>query len=320
MSTTFFFGWILFFLTFSCSQPPPPWASYFEPGEFQKVRTALDAAAQASGDQILWEAGLWQNGTSTWKIDELVGDCYYHSSEEFTGMALSFYSNQLDLDGVLKRSPIPFQRISSLLGVRLVAGAETSNRDAWICREDFPGMLSVLVYEASGGSRHVSKKDAAGWTVNINELFDRAGRNQLEKTTNLMMVSTVSPLPGFDSANYLNIFAPFAGPVGALFPEKLLTNALPHGALIAIPSRRSLLIKPTDTRSFLIAANGLIDEARELFKNSPQQLAPTLGWWYAGRFFPIDYRTQSDGTHRMDLPLKLSNLLHSPEFIKRPIL
>lgn len=141
-----------------------------------------------------------------------------------------------------------------------------------------PGLVEVLVVERHGTLAPVPVPAARGWAVAEQELLARGRRQVLAAET--PSVGRVDL--GGEPVVALETSSAFA----AVHLHRLadLAEVPPAGALVALPTRHLTLVAPLVSRAdTLHAAQALLVNAEQLWRQGPGGLSPDLFWWRAGR-------------------------------------
>jgi hypothetical protein len=141
-----------------------------------------------------------------------------------------------------------------------------------------PGLSAVLELAGRGKARpeRVSAGMADDWGVATEALFDIARANHER------MKARRESGPDFEIAILMGEEEGVAAE--ALFLRHYMPVDPPGGALVVLPTQRSLLFHEIRNKGAVSALQTLLVVAHQLFAQGPDPILPLLYWWRRGRF------------------------------------
>ena len=172
-------------------------------------------------------------------------------------------------------------------------------------RIDLPGVVSALVFDMGRSFRPVTRKESDAWDLNDEALFEAALKN----------LRAMSEMPGpqrVPLANELELYA-CSGDSPLIGSLALLLDAHPeligeHGAIVAVPTRHTLLVHPIRNRRAIEVIHGMIPMVDRIAQEGPGRVSANLYWYQNGDFtlLPCD---EKDGEYCFHPPQSFARLL-----------
>jgi hypothetical protein len=184
--------------------------------------------------------------------------------------------------------PVSWEEAAPMVRLRLYASAHLPPGDrsvVWPVNDD---LVVALMIDGSDTAASVSESELTDWHVKPELSFDRALHNTVElepytdETTQLEDGTEIHFITGgfYTSARLLVL-------------ENHLGEA-PHGAVIAVPNRHTLLYHPILDFTAVGAINRIVAEAARRYDEGPGSISPSLYWWNEGELTRLQATIQGE--------------------------
>jgi hypothetical protein len=176
-------------------------------------------------------------------------------------------------DGI-DRLAADFDAATSLLKVRLYA-SDTAGRDMMVVKPVAEGIIAALVYDLPTTVVSVHKDHVAQWGQPHEELF-RLGMDHVRAEegarTETMDLGGVSQLTMIEGDSFFTASR-------ALLMAELAETDPALGALVAVPSRHTVLYHVIRDSGVVPALKTMAILVRDLYNAGPGSLSPHVYWW-----------------------------------------
>lgn len=299
---------------FSRDEPAPEWASFFKPAEFADFCGMLDAALKEMGRdyEIDAEGGMvrvaepGQAEPNSLGLLNLAQMCRQAPRLDWPSIVRRHFDQILrhraEAEDLMKRLERDFETARPLLKVRLYPADTPLDPDT--VQHPAEGLLAALVYDLPETVMSVSKDHIRAWGRSAGELFKIALDNVRNEPG---IEDEVLEIPGRVSFHVLS-GASFFTATQALLMEKWLPKPLSDlGALVAVPTRHTVIYHPIADETVSAAIHAMVFYANGLFQQGPGSITPTLywwreaAWWHEGEFTTIPAAMQGNDV-AVDLP------------------
>jgi hypothetical protein len=171
-------------------------------------------------------------------------------------------------------------------------------------RELLPGVLEFLVEDFPESFGPFTADVIAD--CGLQNLFDSAAAN----------LATVKPELS-DTFEEINLFTGSSSYIGAMVRDVrwVARNWLAGadveswGALVAVPTRRHLLVHPPTTAEGTLVAMVRMDwVASKLYESEPDPTSPSAYWWHGDEYYRV---VPPGGDREADIPQRLIDVLHA---------
>lgn len=175
--------------------------------------------------------------------------------------------------------PTPEDLSSFDLRIRLVPDVPTERdlQHQMGARPFAEGVVAHLAARVDGAVRPVSESDlhARGWNVGATWEGAWAQTRTLERPSeqHVIDVGDADIVSLFSEHFFGASFVPFVDDVCELPP---------HGAVVSMPVRHSVLVHPIHGGDVIPAIQAMIPLTRQVFRGGPGSVSPHLYWWQAG--------------------------------------
>jgi hypothetical protein len=285
---------------FSRDEPAPEWASFFKPAEFAEFCGALEAALKEMGRtyEIDAEAGVvraeepGQPEPNTLGLLNLAQMCRQAPRLDWPHIIRRHFDQILrhraEAGDLMNRLESDFEAARPLLKVRLYP-ADTP-LDPSAVQHPAEGILAALVYDLPETVMSVSKDHIARWGRPAGELFKIALDNVRGEPG---IQDELLEIPGRVSFHILNGTSFFTATHALLLEQRLPKPISELGALVAVPTRHTVLYHAIADDTVSAAIHAMVFYANGLFQQGPGSITPTLywwreaAWWHEGEFTTI---------------------------------
>ena len=277
------------------SGPPPAWAGFFSPAQYQRflglVRAHFDreGLSYRLGDGIV-HLDQALGGCQQLGLLNLAQNCAHNDEKEWSEIIDSHFrlmAKSHREHEVLQDRVAAFDRVAELLSVRLWPESylHELGGDKIIHRIDLPGTITALVFDLPSSIRNVTPQEAEGWGKTREELFEVGLANLREncipdvndQDLGEAVTITLYSDESFFVASHALLLGDHGESLGAF------------GALVGIPHRHVLLTYPINDLRILPAIHRLIPIIQGMERDGPGSLTRRLYWYRDGRFTDLPY-------------------------------
>jgi hypothetical protein len=286
---------------------PPAWAGFFSRQDYEHFLNRLRDVLQKTGVHSTVGNGIVSvlNGGSArhFPLAALADACREKTPNDWdTVLAEQLAQVTADLDAF---DLADFDRIKDSLRLQLGISPGIAVEQT-ICRENLPGVETVLVLDLPMAVRTINPNEAAGWNVSSDELFQIA----LDHIRG-MPTPKIEEIELDDRLTALVMTgeSPFVASQVLLLEEypKLLG---PFGAIIAVPTWHILLSHPIHSRATQDALFPMAWIATRRWNDGPGSVTPRLYWYRNGRFTHLPYEFNGE-RFRLHPPKQFADMLAS---------
>jgi len=281
----------------------PSWASFFTAEQFAIFQILVEAALAPrgfSGDVFEGTVQARSDAGHCCRLglQNLAQRCLRHGEVEWGRVIDEHFANVLAGLGRERDKNEPFAALKHQLKVRLYAD-DFPDSVRLIHRFVAPGVTAVLTRDLPDAVVTVSPETAEAWGLSELELMSLGMTNALaepfEQGQFEVGGASVQILAGdsfFVATQALNL--------GARVP-----TGHPHGALVAIPNRHTVLFHVIEGPEMCHAVRGLLICAREQFREGPGSISRDLFWWRDDSFTLLP-SSEKEGTLEFSPPAEFS--------------
>lgn len=171
----------------------------------------------------------------------------------------------------------------SMLDLRIQVAPDTpvlrSEHEALCAQPLAEGVVHYLVLRTETGTRPISVLEVArlGWGVKDAWSAAWALTRTLERPTETNLVDA-----GRVEVYHLQSTHEFGASFVPFLDDALDDRLVDHGAVVAMPSRRSVLVHPIRGGEVVSAVHAMIPIAHQLHDTAPDSVSAHLYWWQAG--------------------------------------
>lgn len=184
-----------------------------------------------------------------------------------------------------------FETVSGLLAICIYPESyfRRVNPNSVVCREDFAGTRTTLVFDLPSTVRAVKREEANAWGKEDSDLFELALENLRQKVKPEIVPTD---LGDGNQAFALGCDGPFAASL-VLALKDFPGCVGRHGSLVGIPVRNMVVCYPIDDLRVIPAIQKMIQVVYEMAHREPRSVSPELFWYRSGHFLPLPYRVKA---------------------------
>lgn len=272
------------------------WAPFFSPGRQaafeQEVRRYFDERAipHRMADGVVYRERAGQE-PSQLGLSNLAQVCNQASPAEWPAIISRHFDTLAQVEretDELQEKLHDLSRVRDRLMVRLTAKEDIPPEAELVSREDLPGILTYLALDLPTSVRSIHRADADAWGRTTEELFNIALENVRQQCR--------PEIRQVDMGDGI-LCEVMAGDSFFVASHALLLHEYPQclgmrGALVAIPTRHSMLAYPINDMGVLKAVQALIAVAQGMAKDGPGSITARLFWYHGGVFTDLPYRVE----------------------------
>lgn len=230
------------------------------------------------------------NKAITLGLDNLAQMCRQSPETEWEHLIAVHFDNCLDtmrdaarLDAELK----DFANAREQLMVRLIAKDALDDPPTLVYREDIPGLYTYLAIDLPTTVMSVHPERLADWGQEEDELFTIGLDNVRRTCAPEVFQDTVNDaaIVGLTSDNF------FTAAHALMLPEHKACLGT-FGAIVALPTRHTIVCHPINDMNIVQGVNALAIMAHGIFQDGPGSLTPKLYWYDNGRFTELPYKME----------------------------
>ena len=263
-------------------RPVPPWASFFDRGEFDEFVRAVADDLQRRADIVEIDDAVARvdlgDGKRQFGLQQLAQVCNQTSPDEWPELIREHFDSLIRGAAVLDLTDLgeDFEEVRSRLKLRLYPRSALQGApESAVWRPLGPDLAVVLVYDLPGAVAPVAPSALGGWPVDESEVFDLA----------LEIVDVGELCAVVDDSYYVTS--------QLLALDRYIEPQTALGAVVAVPNRHTLLFAPIVDVSVLGLLNALALIAHRRYAEGPGSLSPNLYWWTDGELVVLP--TEVDG-------------------------
>jgi hypothetical protein len=182
-----------------------------------------------------------------------------------------------------------FDQVKDLIAVR-IGDEESLPIDKLLFRRDLPGTISYLVFDLPNSVESVPRELPEKWAKGVDELFSLGLANVKRSASPQIEQVEIQPGVTFTACTGESFFtASFA-----LMLDELERATSPHGTLVAIPHRHTLLFHAIRSSDAIFAVQHLGILAVNLDEQGPGSISPKLFWYRDGKFMNLPFQLEGN--------------------------
>lgn len=289
-------------------EPSPEWAGFFTGDEYQFFIDLVYDYFRGQGEDVVIEGGVvtFQDGVRSWPpaykcgLLNLAQSCRQNRKKDWKQIVFQHFESlreverdQAEFEERIKN----FYLVYNMLAIRLWPEKHMHmvGEDKCIVRHDLDGIISALAFDLPTAIRQVRPEDAALWNKPIDELFE-IGLSNVRK----MARPNISEVPIDDNAKAI-LFSSDSSYVAtyALLLKYYPACIGPHGSLISVPTRHTMLCYPIRGIEVVKVVHALILVTYGMYNDGPGAISSNLYWYRDDQFMLFPYEiTESKLTIR----------------------
>lgn len=177
-----------------------------------------------------------------------------------------------------------------------------------VVRTDFPGTLTVLVFDYENQFRYLKTDEIAEWNLPVETLFAEALNNLSNDEL------TVNKMAHDDGWEFFSFFSGDFSASRMIELEKYFEFAVgQYGALVAIPTKGSTFVAPLTDNKVTARIEVIAPLVAQFFEQDPGNITNNFYWIYQGVIESFPTQSSGDGYVTVKLPQSLVRLLDSIE-------
>ena len=274
----------------------PDWASFFTDSQYSEFIQVLEDRLQALGYlyDIQPEVGMFRLSLNSdrdvaFGMANLAQMCNLHPREEWPQLIDEFLVNLIRTATEPVKAPT-FEEAKAILKLRLfpLDLGDAVKLYTFPLNDQFK---SALALDYPDRVASISSETVQEWGVSADELFDIGMQNVWdegrpdEQEIEIPDLGKIQVLTG-DS---------FFTATQALTLDRYLIPMPEQGALVAVPSRHSVLYVPLTSQKRAHMLNGLQWIAGRMYEEGPGSISPRVFWWIDGAMIAIDLEDTTEG-------------------------
>ncbi|MEA2734610.1 MAG: hypothetical protein QOE14_1061, partial [Humisphaera sp.] len=284
-------------------EPVPEWAPFFTRAQFESFVNQLGAYFHRARSKMKFDdtavpritvsGGTFPQGR--YGIVNLAQVCNQVPAEEWPQRIADHFDSIVAAAKDHERFNVresQFDQMKEMLAVRI--GDEASlPTDKLLFRRNLPGTISYLVFDLPNSVESVPLEIPEKWGKTLAELFEiglanvkRSANPEIERVE----IETGVSFTAYSGESFFT--ASFA-----LLLDQLDNAVGPHGTLVAIPHRHTLLLHRIENINMIKAVQRLGILAVNLDEQGPGSISPCLFWYRGGIFIDLPFRIEGDTLH-----------------------
>jgi hypothetical protein len=255
------------------SSTTPEWASFFDERRWTHFVDVVrdDLGARGLEARIDESAGCVRIADGrVLGLGNLAQMCAQASGDRWPGIV----SHHLGLALQPPDAPKDFATVRPLLKLRLWSRVDLPQTELayWDIAED---LVAVLTLDLPQMLATVSAKDTASWPASRDELWYLALANT---RGGHRLVQSTHDIGGGAAVHELDDNSDFFAASHLLFLESYVRPS-PHGAIVAVPRRHTIVFSPITPALLDHAMKALLRVVPAMWHDGPGSISPSLYWW-----------------------------------------
>lgn len=266
------------------------WTGFATPAEYRRFLDLVCAHLTGEGFELTVGDGVVEarrdGGTVRCGLQNLAQKCAMTAEREWPATIREHFKALLTMSGqahAFESLANDAARARELVKLRLYPEGYAGVSDKLVHRALAPGVIVALAYDLPDTVSGVPPEHLAGWGIDVQEAFeiglDNLARESLAKWQMLragagFQFHVLSGDSFFTSSQVLRL--------GEIFHL-----GGPHGLLVGVPHRHTLIVYPIVDAGVAVALPTLAQIAAGLYAKGPGSLSPNVYWWRAGKLLHV---------------------------------
>lgn len=277
----------------------PEWASFFSNEEYGSFMEAIDKYFEKIGTTYRVEDGVIHPSTNEFGFEKLglynvAQVCHQNALTNYKRIVEEHFETLLrskKFSDNFSKSVSEYTQVEKYIGVRFYSNDYINQlgREFCIVKEVAGDIVAVLVFDLPDSIMNIKPKEAEGWNIPIETLFEK-GLNNIRNNYQLKITQVdfgelkLHLVQGdhFFTANILFDLQNYSHLIGK------------YGALIGAPHRHAVIIYPIHSTEVIKAINALIPAVYGMNQEGPGSLSNNLLWYHDGEFENLPYKIETD--------------------------
>lgn len=255
----------------------PGWASFLTADQHGVFLAALGRALDARGvNGTVGEGFLLVDGERELDLGALAHTCLRREEADWPAVVEAGFVSGLD-------APLGAEEALSAVKIVLSPRADAQAKEGVVNRPVADDLTAVLVLHLPHSLLDVRAQDADAWGVSPDALWERAAANTQGAAGR---TDSRVALPGDVEVTFAVRQDPFAAS-GALWPQTVVADIGPAGALVAVPNRSTLAVHAITHLGVLEGMRHLLPLIARRHAEGPDPVSDQLYWFREGTLIRV---------------------------------